>query len=273
MKEVFFKKKRRCCPVGLSFRFSRDHVWVWDWLHDGTIIPCSAFNNELSWKPIKLPLCICEPRHSLSSEPKLGPSSRCLSSEERKGPGRWRQEGKYLFCGLSVALRTSVRLLRKLSPAREQPEQTIPHHAVWLATDPRVFVCSDSRHDRRRNTGKGEIWRTRERGNKNGEEEEEEEEEEVGLFHEIEGWWRSTPQMVRLSYSQKLCSLQTWVKQYLKIILSISRMHGPHRADRREREFSTTVRDATPPMERWEKFCSSVNTSGALRKDSVTAFS
>lgn len=59
-----------------------------------------------------------------------------------KGPRRWRQEGKYLFCGLSVELQTSVCLLRKLSPAREQRKQTIPHHAVWLAADPRVFVCS-----------------------------------------------------------------------------------------------------------------------------------
>lgn len=110
------------------------------------------------------PLCICGPHLLLSSEPKVGPFS-CSSSEDgRKGPRRWRQEGKYLFCGLSVELQTSVCLLRKLSPAREQPKQTIPHHAVWLAVDPRVFVCSDSRHDRRRNTGKEEIFKNEREG-------------------------------------------------------------------------------------------------------------
>lgn len=35
------------------------------------------------------------------------------------------------------------------------------------------------------------------------------------------GGGRSTSQMVRMSYSQKLCFLQIWVKQYVKIILSI----------------------------------------------------
>lgn len=43
--------------------------------------------------------------------------------------------------------------------------------------------------------------------------------------------------MVRLSYSQKLCSVQIWVTQYLKIILSIccnlpaasKRLNEPHR--------------------------------------------
>lgn len=100
---------------------------------------------------------------SFPQNQKLSPSSFSLLKEERKGPKRWRQEGKYLFCGHSVELQTSVCLLRKLSPTREQPEQTISHHAVWLAMDPRVFVCSDSRHDRRRNTGKEEMRRMRER--------------------------------------------------------------------------------------------------------------
>lgn len=144
---------------------------VQDWLYDCTISPCSALtvsvnNRENQSKPI-----------CWESSPSVSVDHICSSLQNQKwvhplvprprkrgkGPRRWRQEGKYLFCGLSVELQTSVCLLRKLSPAREQPKQTIPHHAVWLAVDPCVFVCSDSRHDRRRNTGKEEIWRTRER--------------------------------------------------------------------------------------------------------------
>lgn len=41
------------------------------------------------------------------------------------------------------------------------------------------------------------------------------------LFHELQDGWRFTSQMVCLSCSQKLYSPQRWVKQYLKIILSI----------------------------------------------------
>lgn len=80
-----------------------------------------------------------------------------------------------------------------------------------------------------------------------------EEEEEVGLNHEIEDWWRTTSQMVCLSYSQKLCSLQTWVKQYLKIILSIccnllgilKRWNAPHRNTRVNEKLAGTCRDAS----------------------------
>ncbi len=86
------------------------------------------------------PFSIYGPHLFRPSEPKVGPSSPSSPMAERKGPRRWRQEGKYLFCGLSVELQTSVCLLRKLSPAREQPKQTIPHHTVWLAADPCVCL-------------------------------------------------------------------------------------------------------------------------------------
>lgn len=49
-----------------------------------------------------------------------------------------------MFYGLRVELRTFVWLLRKLSPAREQPKQTITHHAVWRAADPRVCLFAQT---------------------------------------------------------------------------------------------------------------------------------
>ena len=58
--------------------------------------------------------------------------------EERKGPRRWRQEGKYLFSGLSVHLQTSACPLRKLSPAWEQSKQTIP---IAPSGSPWNLVC------------------------------------------------------------------------------------------------------------------------------------
>lgn len=67
-----------------------------------------------------------------------------MFKKEQEGPGAWRPEAKYLFYGLRIELRTFVWLLRKLSPTREQPMQTIAHHAVWLTADPRVCLFAQT---------------------------------------------------------------------------------------------------------------------------------
>lgn len=79
-----------------------------------------------------------------------------FSPSEEESRGARGLQGKYLFSHLCVELQTSVQLIRKLSPTREQREQTVPHHGVCLTARPCLLVCSNSRHDRRR-----ERWDTR----------------------------------------------------------------------------------------------------------------
>ena len=67
-----------------------------------------------------------------------------MFKKKQEGCRPRRPEAKYLFYGLRIELRTFVWLLRKLSPTREQPKQTIAHHAVWLAADPRVCLFAQT---------------------------------------------------------------------------------------------------------------------------------
>lgn len=67
-----------------------------------------------------------------------------MFKQKQEGPRPWRPETKYLFYGLRIELQTFVWLLRKLSPTREHTKQTIAHHAVWLAAEPRVCLFAQT---------------------------------------------------------------------------------------------------------------------------------